>query len=67
MADKRIRVGRPEEKFIYIDKSVGKLLPAAGGLMCKKRGRSLSFPERQNGLVLLIFSGTPGASCRSVP
>lgn len=30
MADKRIRVGRPEEKFIYIDKSVGKLLPAAG-------------------------------------
>ena len=45
----------------------GELLPAAGGLMCKKRGRSLSFPERQNGLVLLIFSGTPGASCRSVP
>ena len=29
MADKRIRVGRPEEKFIYIDKSVGKLLPAS--------------------------------------
>ena len=40
---------------------------AAGDLMCKKRGRSLSFPERQNGLVLLIFSGTPGVSCRSAP
>ena len=25
------------------------------------------FPERQNGLVLLIFSGTPGVSCRSAP
>ena len=45
----------------------GELLPAAGGLMCKKRGRPLSFPERQNGLVLLIFSGTPAVSCRSVP
>ena len=40
---------------------------AAGDLMYKKRGRSLSFPERQNALVLLIFSGTPGVSCRSAP
>lgn len=30
MAEKRIRISRPEEKFIYIDKAVGKLLPSAG-------------------------------------